>query len=287
MSGGQSFSAYRRWAVAATIAAALTVGASSSLLAQQVVVVVNGDPVTAIDVAQRTKLIQLSTHKMPPRQEMIDELIDEKLKLQVAKRYRVEISEAEVNSAFATLAARARNSPQQFAQGLAQAGISPDALKSKLKADIIWGQIIRGKYQSEFNIRERDIVAVLEQRSADAPRAVGYEYTLRPILFIVQRGSPEGVYVARKAEADALRARFQRCDEGLGMARGIRDVAVRDQIIRSSADVPAPLREVLDKVPVGSLTQPDLTQQGIEMFAVCGKKNPVSMLRPGGKSATR
>ena len=67
MSGGQSFSTYRRWAVAATVAAALTVGASSSLLAQQVVVVVNGDPVTAIDVAQRTKLIQLSTHKMPPR----------------------------------------------------------------------------------------------------------------------------------------------------------------------------------------------------------------------------
>jgi peptidyl-prolyl cis-trans isomerase SurA len=272
MSGGKSSSRYRHWAAAATFAAALTVGASSSLLAQQVVVVVNGDPVTAIDVAQRSKLIQLSTHKVPQRQEIIDELIDEKLKLQIAKRYRVEITEAEVNNAFGTLAARARTSPQQFAQGLAQAGISSDALKAKLKADIIWSQIIRGKFQSEFNIRERDIVAVLEQRSTDAHRSVGYEYTLRPILFIVQRGSPEAIYVGRKAEADALRARFQRCDEGLAMARGIRDVAVRDQIVRSSADVPAPLREVLDKVTVGSTTPAELTQQGIEFFAVCGKK---------------
>ena len=33
--------------------------------AQQVVVIVNGDPITALDIEQRTKLIQLSTHKAP------------------------------------------------------------------------------------------------------------------------------------------------------------------------------------------------------------------------------
>ena len=32
------------------------------------------------------------------------------------------------------------------------------------------------------------------------------------------------------------------------------DVAVRDQVIRSSADLPADLRKVLDSVPVGELT---------------------------------
>ena len=31
-------------------------------------------------------------------------------------------------------------------------------------------------------------------------------------------------------------------------------------------------REVLNSTPVGRLTPPDVTQQGIELFAVCAKK---------------
>ena len=36
--------------------------------AQLVVMVVNGEPITSLDVEQRSKLIQLSSHKVPPRQ---------------------------------------------------------------------------------------------------------------------------------------------------------------------------------------------------------------------------
>ena len=49
--------------------------------AQQIVVIVNGEPITALDIDQRSKLTQLSTHKVPARQEVLDELINEKLKL--------------------------------------------------------------------------------------------------------------------------------------------------------------------------------------------------------------
>src|SRR5262245_44788997 len=48
--------------------------------AQQVVVIVNGEPITALDIEQRSKLNQLSTHKAPARQDILDELINEKLR---------------------------------------------------------------------------------------------------------------------------------------------------------------------------------------------------------------
>ena len=51
----------------------------------QIVALVNGEPITALDIAQRTKLIQLSTQKTPSRQEVLDELIDDKLKVQLAQ----------------------------------------------------------------------------------------------------------------------------------------------------------------------------------------------------------
>ena len=65
---------------------------------------------------------------------------------------------------------------------------------------------------------------------------------------------------------------FQGCEEGLAAARTLRDVTVRDEITRSSLDVPAKQREVLDATPVGGLTPPGVTQLGVEVFAVCSKE---------------
>ncbi len=50
-------------------------------------------PITALDIEQRSKLTQMSTHKTPPRQEVIDELINEKLKVREAKKWGLEVTD--------------------------------------------------------------------------------------------------------------------------------------------------------------------------------------------------
>jgi peptidyl-prolyl cis-trans isomerase SurA len=62
-------------------------------------------------------------------------------------------------------------------------------------------------------------------------------------------------------------------------------VAVRDQIVRSSTDVPPALRQGLDSVPVGQLTAPEVTKLGVEMFAVCAKDASKSDNSAGKKQA--
>jgi peptidyl-prolyl cis-trans isomerase SurA len=263
----------RSWGLAAGLALVLAahVAGVPSAAAQQVVARVNGEPITAVDLAQRTKLITTSSRKAPSRQEVLDELIDEQLKLQTGKRYRLEISDAEVDNVFASMAQRMRANPEQFAQALGQAGISASSLKRKIRADLMWQQIVRGKFQPSLQVRDRDVAAVLDSRRKDG-NAVGYEYTLRPILFIVPRGTAANELESRRREAEGLRNRFANCDEGLRLARGLRDVAVRDPITRTSGELTAKLREVLDSTPVGKLTAPDITPQGVEVFAVCAKK---------------
>ena len=153
-------------------------------------------------------------------------------------------------------------------------------MKTRIKADLGWSQIIRGRFQSNFQIRERDILDTLKSEKKDDQPSVGYEYTLRPILLIVPRGSPEEVMAARRREAEGLRSRFQNCDEGIRLARGLRDVAVRPAVIRTSGDLTAQLREILDNTPEGRLTSPETTQEGIELFALCRKRTTTSEL-PG------
>jgi peptidyl-prolyl cis-trans isomerase SurA len=238
----------------------------------QTVVLVNGDPVTQFDIEQRAKLIQLSSHKTAPRDQVVEELINEKLKVQLLKRFMIDGIDKDVDAAFGNMARRMRTTPKQFTENLEKQGVKLETLKSRIKADLIWGQIIRGRYQSNFQFSDQEVNTRLQTKNRDDANVVGHEYTLRPILFVVPPGSPPAAFEARTKEAEALRTRFQSCEEGIALARGIRYVAVRAQVVRGSADLPVPLREVLAKTELGRLTAPEATQQGVEVYALCGKR---------------
>jgi peptidyl-prolyl cis-trans isomerase SurA len=259
-------------AVAALTAATLAWGISSPLYAQQVVAVVNGIPITSYDVDQRTRLTQLSGGKAASRKEIIEELINDRVKLLEAKRWGIEASNAEVEASFATMASRMGMKAPQLTQALSGRGVNADTLKLRIRADLAWGQLVRGRYQATLQVGEGDIHAILGQQAPAENAAVGHVYTLRPILFIVPQGSSPGAFEARRREADALRSRFNGCEEGVRFARELRDVAVRDQVIRSSASLPAPLRTMLNNLEIGKLTAPETTAQGIEVFALCAKQ---------------
>ncbi|MEA3072590.1 MAG: peptidyl-prolyl cis-trans isomerase SurA [Alphaproteobacteria bacterium] len=268
------------------LSAAMLLGAALVLprtaQSQQVVVVVNGDPVTALDIEQRSKLNQLSTHKVPSRQEVLEELITEKLKIKEGKRLGFEISNNEVDSAFGNMASKMRLTVDQLTELLGKSGINPATLKHRIKADMTWPQLVRGRYSSSLQIGEKEIVTVTDNKPEES---VGYDYTLRPILMIIPPGSPESFVEARRRDAESLRARFQNCEEGLAFARALKDVAVREPVSRSSADLPLELRKVLDGVEIGKLTPPETTKLGIEMFAICGKKESSAENTPGKRRA--
>ena len=60
---------------------------------------------------------------------------------------------------------------------------------------------------------------------------------------------------------------------------------MRDQVTRSSADMPAELRKILEGIEVGRLTAPEVTKVGVEMFAMCAKKESSGENTPGKRQA--
>lgn len=250
----------------------------------QIAVLVNGDPITSYDIEQRSRFLQVTTHKAASRQQAIEELIGDRLKLQTAKRYGLEVSDADVEGQFASMARGARLTPDQFAKSLGSSGLDVTIFKAKIRADIAWIQIVRGKFRSSLEVAEKDILTKLEGDKNDKDKEVGYEYVLRPILFVVPRGSPDGAAEARKREAEALRNRFQDCNEGIRLARGLRDVAVREVVRRNSGELSPQLRAILDSVQIGRLTAPEVTQAGVEVFALC-EKNETTIDTAGKRKA--
>lgn len=259
----------RRWLTAAIVAAAL---ALPCVAQAQVVVIANGSPITELDIQQRTKMISQSTRKTPSRKAVIQELIDDRLKIAKAKVFGVEVSDKEVDEAFDSLARRQGVSPQQFGQFLRQQGIDPSAIKARLRAEMTWGRLVRGRYSSSLQVNEADVNKALRERNESEEAAVGYIYTLYPVTVVVPGGSSGAVIAAKQREAENLRSRFTSCDQGLALARALRDVAVNEPIAKSSASLPESLRDLLDKMPIGHLTTPEATAQGLQMFALCDKK---------------
>jgi peptidyl-prolyl cis-trans isomerase SurA len=263
------------------LATLIVLAAGGSAVAQHVVVFVNGDPITAIDVEQRSKFLTITGQKQVSRQEVLDQLIDEILKVREGRRWGIEASDSDVSNNFSGMARRMGQSSEQLTQNLAQKGVNASTLRSRIKADIVWQQLIRGRYQQRLQINDKEVIETVKPEDRDV---VGYDYVLRPILFLVTPGAPHSTYDVRRKEAEGLRKTFKGCTESIPTVRAMRDVAVRDQVTRSSADLPDSLRKMLDSVPLGELTAPEVTRHGVEMFAVCSK-NETKTDTPGRREA--
>jgi peptidyl-prolyl cis-trans isomerase SurA len=262
--------------------ALVLMGCGSPLQAQTVAVMVNGEPITNYDIEQRSKLDFLTTHKPADRQQVISELIDEKVKIREAKKFGVDPGSSDMDQAYASMSSRMHITPDQLTKTLELQGIRPDTLKERIKTDMVWSSLIRGRFKESLQVGEKEVAAAAGESGDDKPDSESFEYKMRPIILIVPRGSENSVVEGRRKEAEALRGRVQTCDEANSFFKSMQNAAIRESVTKTSADLPAPLREMLDKTPIGHLTEPEVTKQGVEMVALCAR-NPTKIDTPKKK----
>lgn len=249
----------------------------------QIAVMVNGEPITNYDIEQRSKLLMLSVRKTPDRQQVIDELIDEKVKIKEGRKFGIDPSASDVDQSYAAMSGRMHLSAEQLTKSLESQGVRPDTLKSRLRADMVWSNLVRGRYKESLQINEKEVAAALQEKGGDDKSDTqAFEYKMQPIVLIVPRGSAADAIETRKKEAEALRARIQTCAEANSFFKSMRAAVIRDSVTKTSADIPPSLRELLDNTPIGHLTPPELTKQGVEMVALCAR-DPTTIDTPKKK----
>jgi peptidyl-prolyl cis-trans isomerase SurA len=257
------------------VAGALSASAPEPAFAQYVVAIVNGEPITAQDVAQRLRLNQIGNRRNIARSEIVEELVVEKLKLQAASRASIEIKDDEVDRIFAQLARNSGRNVADFAKGLTQQGLDVRRFKTRIKAELAWRQVMQQRAPASFMVRDADIVALLTARGQQT-QIKAIQYSLRQFVFVVPRGSPQTVLVARVREAEAFRKSFAGCEAGAAQARQLREVVVRDPVVRLSSDLAPKLKDLLERTPIGTLTPPEPIAGGIEVVAVCARKETIA-----------
>jgi peptidyl-prolyl cis-trans isomerase SurA len=240
---------------------------------QTVAVMVNGEPITDFDIEQRSKLIFLTAHKQPSRQDVINELIDEKVKIKEAKKYGVDPSSSDVDESFGQMAGRMHVTTDQLTKSLESQGLRTGTLKARIRADMVWTSLVRGRFKERLQVGERDVNEKIKAEGGDdAQKADAFEYSMQPVVLLVPKGATPATFESRQKEAETLRSRVQTCGEANSYFKSMPNAAIREAVVKTSADIPPVLRKVLDDTPIGHLTPPEVTKQGVEMVALCGRK---------------
>jgi peptidyl-prolyl cis-trans isomerase SurA len=246
--------------------------AATPARAQAIMAMVNGDPVTAFDVEQRIKLVKLTEHKVVTQKEALEILINERAKIKEGKRFGLDMSKSEVDEQFESMARRMKVPTEQLEKGLEQQGIRPESLKARIKADYIWQQLVRGRFTQSLLVGEKEIQTAMNANGEAKPDVNSFEYSMRPVVLLVTKSAESSSVEMRRKEAEALRARIQTCDEAKEVFGSLHDAVIRDAVQKTTADIPEALRGMLDATPIGHLTVPEVTRQGVEMVALCDKK---------------
>lgn len=254
-------------------ALALAVLAPGAALAQSIVAVVNGAPISSMDLQSRAGLMKLTGTTVEQRV-ILEGLIEERLKMLEARRVGLLPTDDEVEKAYASIASNMKLNSDQFTKALASRGVQGSTLKSRLRAEIGWSRFVREKFRATSKIQDQDVIAALTKKTG-APKEEELKaesYKISSVIFVLPKDAPAARVSQRQSEAAALRGRFKSCEEGFAFAKSLRDVAVLPPVSRSTMSMSPKVRDLLAATPLGSLTPPERSEDGVEMFAVCEKK---------------
>lgn len=260
-------------AAVALLSPAGTILVTSAQAENNIKVVVNDQAITTMDVQSRARLLQLAMHLAPgaATKAAQEELIDEQLRIQEGARRGIVVSEDAVVAALTTIASRSKLTVPQFEQALAHGGVPIKTFKDRIRAQMVWGRLIRAKIQQDIKAESADLIQQMRNREKNANSVTASDYMLQRVVFAVQRSASPADVNRRKAEAEGLRGKFRSCDEGLALAKQLREVAVVNVGRKLASEVPPGMKDELEKTPEGHLTVPQRSDLGFEMYAVCGK----------------
>jgi peptidyl-prolyl cis-trans isomerase SurA len=261
------------WLAALLVAVALL--GTSLALAQEVAikVLVNDDPISDYDISQRERFLALTSQQQPSaelKKKATDMLIDERLQIQAGKKLGLTPDEDDVNKILSDMASKNKLDVNGLTTALGRAGVNIKTLKDRIRAQLVWQEVVRRKFRHEVQIGDIDVDRALSE-SGEAGGESQTKMQLRQVKFSLPRDADQRTIATRLAAAEALRAKFRNCASVTDLAKGTAGATIKTLQDQQTAALTQPARLLVMTAKVGQMTPPTLSPSGVELYAVCGK----------------
>lgn len=243
----------------------------------EIVAVVNGDVISMADVYNRSRLFAMSTGlPLTPevmsrlKDQIIQQLVDEKLRLQEMQRRHIAVPEAEIAKAIADIEQRNGMPPGTLGRRLAAAGVNLRTMIDQVRVQIGWSMVLRDELGVQGKVSDADVAALERTLKAEQGQT---EFNIAEIFLPIAKPSQSAdaerfadtiIQRLRAGAAFAVvAAQFSQSQTALrGGVRGwIQANQVSDDELR-----------VLKEMPVGAVSNPIKVPGGLSIVTLRGRR---------------
>ena len=235
---------------------------------------VNDDPITLYDIEQRQRFLAVTTQEQPSpalKKKATDMLVEEHLQLQQGKKLSITPDEDDVSKVLAGMAKNNNMSPDQLAAALGQMGVNIKTLKDRIRAQVVWHEVVRQKFRRDVSVGEAEVDKALTDAGESGKPQEETALQLRQIKYEIPTNADQAAIAKQLAAIEAVRTKLQSCSNISTLTKeipGIKVVSLQDQLPHSLGQ---PMRTLVMNANIGQMTPPTLSGSAIEAYAVCGK----------------
>ena len=248
-------------------------------LGEGVLVSVNDDMISSYDLKQRMLLLMATSGVQVTQDnyaqfqsQALRSLVDEHLQEQEMKHWKVNVDDKEINDELNRMAQQSNLTKDQLLDELKKIGVEPATLKSQIRAQLGWNELVGGRYHSNAQVGRDQVDATMDKIIADGQKT---QYEVSEIFLDPATGG--GI--------DAVRKGAQQLDEQLNQKVAPFQAVARqfsnapsaanggDEGWLVSGDMDPQLETALSAMKVGDISAPIETKDGVYILYLRDKSN--------------
>ncbi len=226
------------------------------------VILVNDSAITRYELQQRARMLTLFRAPGDPAQLAREQLIEERIKLEVANGMGISLSEDALRTGIEEFAGRAGMNAEQLIAALAQSGVSEQSLTDFVRAGVTWREVTAARFAGRVSVSQEEIDRATRALSGGASVRVLLSEIVLPVTSVEDAEDKQRL-AARIATANSegAFARFARQHSAAPTAgRGGR---LGWQAV---SDLPQALRQVALGLAPGEVSEPLPVEGGLALI---------------------
>lgn len=180
-----------------------------------IVVLVNNELITAIELANRLALVkrnaQLSGTGLPPKaelkQQVLDAMIDERVLVTHAREVGQRVDDAELDRLIANQAQQNQLTSVELKEQLRAEGIDFNTYRNNLRDQLLIDRVREREIQARVRITDAELESFMAQRLQES--GLSMEYNIAQVLIRVPEGASEAQVAQKRALADTALQRLR------------------------------------------------------------------------------
>lgn len=188
---------------------------AQTVMLDRVVAIVDDDLVLESELKDRTasvvERLQAQYGQLPPddvlQAQILEQLVLERVQLQLAKRYDIVPSEQEIDQAIGRIVQSNQITEEQLVADLRQQGMSMAQLRKQIATDLTINQLQQGVVNNRIRVTEQEVDNFLA--STDGKFATSPDFRLGHILISVSGSADPAMISAAEKEAEDIYQKLQ------------------------------------------------------------------------------